>query len=44
MLIYLASYPRSGNMWVRNLINHYFDRCASSIYREGDEGSNLNLV
>jgi hypothetical protein len=31
-VIYLASYPRSGNTWARNLIKHYFDRQCSSFY------------
>ncbi len=40
-LIYVASYPRSGNTWARNLIWHYLDRYVSSFY---DEGGTLNLV
>ncbi len=34
-LIHVASYPRSGNTWARNLILHYLDRYVSSFYREG---------
>jgi hypothetical protein len=35
-LIYLASYPRSGNLWLRNLIEHYLDRRVSSVYAEAE--------
>lgn len=33
-LVYIASYPRSGNTWARNLVQHYFDRYVSSVYEE----------
>jgi Sulfotransferase domain/Wzt C-terminal domain len=33
-IVYLASYPRSGNTWLRNLIEFYFDRKVSSLYPE----------
>ncbi len=33
-LIYIASYPRSGNTWARNLIRHYFDYYVPSLYEE----------
>lgn len=33
-LVYIASYPRSGNTWARNLIQYYFDRYVSSLYEE----------
>ena len=39
-LIQLASYPRSGNTWLRNLVEFYFDRKVSSLYAEGQD----NLV
>ena len=42
MLIYISSYPRSGNSWVRILVRHYLDRRSSSIYRE--ESGDPNLV
>ncbi|MCB0213614.1 MAG: sulfotransferase domain-containing protein, partial [Anaerolineae bacterium] len=41
MLIYLSSYPRSGNTWMRHLLRHYFDQRATSIYPEGEESTNL---
>ncbi len=34
MLVYIASFPRSGNTLARNLIHHYFDVWTSSVYRE----------
>ncbi len=43
MLIYLASYPRSGNYWVRNLLFHYFGRRSASIYRDDYFGDH-NLI
>jgi len=36
-IVYLASYPRSGNTWLRNLIEFYFDRKVSSLYVEGTD-------
>lgn len=33
-LVYVASYPRSGNTWARNLVQYYFDRYVSSLYEE----------
>ncbi len=43
-LIYLSSYPRSGNQWFRNLIEHYFDRRVSSLYPEPGCGNlEMNL-
>ena len=41
VLIYISSYPRSGNTWVRILIRHYFDRRSSSIYPEPTGDPNL---
>lgn len=32
MLVYLASYPRSGNTWTRELLEHYFQHPTGSIY------------
>ena len=32
MIIYLASFPRSGNTFGRQLIKHYFARVSSSVY------------
>jgi hypothetical protein len=40
-LVYLSSFPRSGNSWVRNLVEHYFDRRVASLYPEPGE---TNLV
>jgi hypothetical protein len=37
VLVHLASYPRSGNTWLRNLIEFYFDRRVSSLYAEGQD-------
>jgi hypothetical protein len=34
-LIYLASYPRSGNTWVRKLVEFNLDRMTSTLYDEG---------
>lgn len=34
MIIYIATYPRSGNTLTRNLIHHYFDIWTLSLYRE----------
>ena len=42
MLIYIASYPRSGNTWVRQLIRHYFGYQTASVYAE-PQGSEPNL-
>jgi hypothetical protein len=41
MLIYLSSYPRSGNTWVRHLIRHYFGYRSASIYPEPQGAPNL---
>jgi hypothetical protein len=41
LLIYLSSYPRSGNTWVRVLTRFYFDRRSSSIYPEEKGDPNL---
>jgi hypothetical protein len=35
MIIYLASYPRSGNNWSVNLIRHSFNIQATTIYKNG---------
>ena len=40
-MIYLSSYPRSGNTWMRHLIRHYFDRRSASLYREEKGAPNL---
>jgi hypothetical protein len=34
-LVYVSSYPRSGNTWIRNLVHHYFHRRVPSLYPEG---------
>ncbi len=34
MIIYLASFPRSGNTMCRQLVIHYFDRLSTSVYDE----------
>lgn len=41
MLIYLASYPRSGNHWSQNLIRYYFDQQIDSVYVENRRKSIL---
>lgn len=41
MLVYLSSYPRSGNTWVRQLVRHYFGYQAASIYAEPQGAPNL---
>lgn len=43
MLIYLSSYPRSGNTWVRHLIRHYFGYRSASIYPEPQGAPNLEI-
>jgi hypothetical protein len=43
VLIYLSSYPRSGNTWVRNLLRHYFGYRSASIYPEPQGAPNLEL-
>lgn len=43
MLIYLSSYPRSGNTWVRNLLRHYFGYRSASIYPEPQGAPNLEM-
>jgi Sulfotransferase domain len=42
MLIYLSSYPRSGNTWVRNLLRHYFGYRSTSLYLEPNGTPNLD--
>lgn len=34
MLVYLSSYPRSGNTWVRLLVEHHFGHTSASLYSE----------
>jgi len=41
MLIYLSSYPRSGNTWSRHLIRHYFGYRSASVYHEPNGAPNL---
>lgn len=41
MLVYLSSYPRSGNTWVRYLIGHHFGYNSASLYSEPDGAPNL---
>jgi Sulfotransferase domain len=43
VLIYLSSYPRSGNTWVRQLVRHYFGHQAASIYPEPQGAPNLEI-
>ena len=43
MLVYLSSYPRSGNTWVRQLVRHYFGHQAASIYPEPQGAPNLEI-
>ena len=43
MLIYLSSYPRSGNTWVRNLLRHYFGYRSASVYPEPQGAPNLEV-
>lgn len=33
MIVYIASYPRSGNMWVRGLITNQFKRMGTTIHK-----------
>ncbi len=43
MIIYLTSYPRSGNSWVAGIISHYFGiKTTSLYYRPGAENLSLN--
>lgn len=42
MIIYLASYPRSGNTLARNLITHYFGILTSSVYDDQIEYAGLD--
>jgi hypothetical protein len=41
VLVYLASYPRSGNTWVRHLIGHHFGYNSASLYAEPHGAPNL---
>lgn len=43
MLIYLSSYPRSGNTWVRHLLRHYFGYRSASVYPEPQGAPNLEV-
>jgi hypothetical protein len=40
--IFLASYPRSGNTYLRTILNHCFDLKSASIY-PNDLGGNATL-
>lgn len=42
MIIYLASFPRSGNTLCRQLIMHYFGRFSTSIYQDQYELISIN--
>lgn len=42
MIIYLASYPRSGNTFTRQLISHYFRRYTNSVYEEDGKHTHIN--
>lgn len=33
MIVYIASYPRSGNSWIKSLIFWHFQRLTSNVYR-----------
>ena len=37
MIIYLASYPRSGNSWIQSILFQNFKIISSSVYKEIDE-------
>ncbi len=41
MIIYVASYPRSGNSWILNLIGHHFGIYGSNYYFESGSPDNL---
>jgi Sulfotransferase domain len=41
VLVYLASYPRSGNTWVRHLVGHHFGYNSASLYPEPQGAPNL---
>jgi Sulfotransferase domain len=43
VLVYLSSYPRSGNTWIRQLVRHYFGYQAASIYPEPQGAPNLEI-
>ncbi|MBR8826708.1 MAG: sulfotransferase domain-containing protein [Gomphosphaeria aponina SAG 52.96 = DSM 107014] len=36
MIVYIASYPRSGNSWIQQLIYYQFRRLISSVYQIND--------
>lgn len=44
MIIYLASYPRSGNSWLQRIFAHYFGIDYSNYYREEGGKNNLELI
>lgn len=45
MIVWLASYPRSGNTFCRAVLNHYFDKRSYSIYGDRvDIASNTELT
>ncbi|HML91672.1 sulfotransferase domain-containing protein [Methyloceanibacter sp.] len=44
MIVWLASYPRSGNTFCRSVLNHYFGKQSCSIYGDpSDIGANAEL-
>lgn len=44
MIVWLASYPRSGNTFCRSILNHYFGKQSCSIYGDpNDIGANAEL-
>jgi hypothetical protein len=38
MIVYIASYPRSGNLWVRSLISNQFKKLTTTIHGKFREG------
>jgi hypothetical protein len=41
MIIYIASYPRSGNLWVRSLISNQFKKLTTQIHGKVRSGDTL---
>ena len=44
MIIYLASYPRSGNSWLQNIFRHYFAISHSNYYMQEGDITNLSFI
>ena len=41
MIVYIASYPRSGNSWLQNLIGNQFKRLPVDIHHKVDDPNTL---